>query len=1143
MKPVKIAHYGDLHLGASLQYGHTDPATGMNTRELDYNKIHDFIVDTAIREKVDVVIFPGDAFKHRNPSMTQQREFAKRIKKLTDAGIPVLLVVGNHDLCNDPNKATSLEIFDVLGDNNLVRVSRRAELVEIAGLQVITLPWFNRSSALTNEKYEGLSKDKINEDLGEIAAEIFGTLLAKADPKKPLIAAVHATVSGAKFGAERNVMLGQDVVIPYTIFTDPKVSYVALAHIHQHQTVGEDYIVYSGSPERIDFGEAEEKKGFIIANIEAGKRAEWEFVETPARDFVRLEIDAATREKIAWEEVSNKKKGAVVKAVVSGKKSDVEKFDFVNLEKTIKTAAPHWYAIVKDVQKEDRAQSSEHFAEMDPVEILEKYAESKDIKGKRKEQMIKIGSDIIKSIEKSAEARGHGGFVPLRLSLKNFASHENSVLDFSEFSLAVLSGENGAGKSSLIESLAWCIWGQSRSKSDDSLVRLGTDDMEVSLDFSLGEEVHRIIRKRSIRSGRGSTVLELQGKEGERWCALSGDTIKDTQQKIIDLIGMSYEVFCHSVYLRQGHSGDFTEAGPTQRKDVLAEVLSLGLWGDAEEEAKRMKKGLEGQKLIFEGKRQQFEEEISKEEEYKAELVEAEKAAAEAEEHYKEKRKSVEDLESAAKDIVTTKTRRDVYMNSLKRIEERLSQIKEENAQLDQVQESAQETLQNSAKIHDAVAKERAIEKEIDQLQKIQQRSLEQKQKKAEYDLTRQTAMQKKESLEKDIARLEEEKKEISQKGKALKEKLEAGEDCPLCGAEKNHQKKSPHIDLSKEIEEFRAKFSQKVSQQNALLQEIDAIEIPEEQEFEIPVFSENMLTDKKNALFEIRKLSQQLPQLESAQDRIKESEERKAKILGEELKLIAEKDDEQKKLDALPEIDESKLQELERMKEEESSLEQSKNNKMGMVSVCRHKLNKIEEQKESLKKLEEENKETIEECTVIEDLVNAFGKKGVQTMVIESVLPEIEESTNVILDRISNGKMSIRLSTVREKKSATKAEKENGGTQIETLDIYVCDDAGEREYELFSGGEAFRVNFALRVALSKILARRAGTRIKFLLIDEGFGALDEEGRSAFISAVQAVSDDFEKVIAITHIEEIKDAFDTKIIVEKLDQKSKISLL
>jgi len=181
----------------------------------------------------------------------------------------------------------------------------------------------------------------------------------------------------------------------------------------------------------------------------------------------------------------------------------------------------------------------------------------------------------------------------------------------------------------------------------------------------------------------------------------------------------------------------------------------------------------------------------------------------------------------------------------------------------------------------------------------------------------------------------------------------------------------------------------------------------------------------------------------------------------------------------------------------------------------------------------EASRKQSAEEKAIFDELRLAFGKKGIQAMIIEAAIPEIEFEANRLLGRMTEGRMHVRFETLRETLK---------GDTVETLDINIADELGTRPYELFSGGEAFRVNFAIRIALSKLLARRAGAQLQTLVIDEGFGTQDADGRERLVEAINSIQDDFARILVITHIEELKDAFPVRIEVTKTASGSQISL-
>jgi exonuclease SbcC len=232
------------------------------------------------------------------------------------------------------------------------------------------------------------------------------------------------------------------------------------------------------------------------------------------------------------------------------------------------------------------------------------------------------------------------------------------------------------------------------------------------------------------------------------------------------------------------------------------------------------------------------------------------------------------------------------------------------------------------------------------------------------------------------------------------------------------------------------------------------------------------------------------------------------------------------------------KLQEIEVRVAETETLERAADTivheLVGQRGELKNAIERCDQQQAERNKLFAEYKKAEDEKHIYDELASAFGKKGIQAMIIENVIPEIEEEANGLLARMTDGRMSVQFATQRDAKSTKSV--------IETLDINISDEIGTRAYELYSGGEAYRVNFAVRIALSKLLARRAGAQLQMLVIDEGFGTQDGQGREKLVGAIRSIQDDFEKILVVTHIEELKGEFPVRIDVEKKDTGSKITV-
>lgn len=290
-----MLHFADAHIDMA-NYGRHDPNTALPVRVMDFLNSLDQIVDSAVDESVDLVIFAGDAYKDRNPQPTFQREWGQRIMRLSQAGIPTVLLVGNHDKAPAAGRATTVQEFSTLDVPN-IHVADRLDFWEPDRLglpvQVITVPWISRSALMSREETAGKSLGDVLEMIESRLTEMISNFLQKADPELPLILAAHASVLGAKFGSERAVMLGHELVLSEAVVKDRRLDYVALGHIHKHQSLNggrQPPVVYSGSIERIDFGEAREKKGYVMAEV-GRDQTKWEFIPLKTRPFVDVFIE------------------------------------------------------------------------------------------------------------------------------------------------------------------------------------------------------------------------------------------------------------------------------------------------------------------------------------------------------------------------------------------------------------------------------------------------------------------------------------------------------------------------------------------------------------------------------------------------------------------------------------------------------------------------------------------------------------------------------------------------------------------------------------------------------------------------------------------------------------------------------------
>jgi len=380
---MKLLHFADIHIGME-NYAKLDPETGLSTRLLDFLNTFDFIVDIAISQKVDAVVFAGDAYKTRDPNPTQQRGFGERIKKIAKAGIPVILVVGNHDTPNAEGKANTLDIYSALEIDN-VWISRKPELLEIStnsgNLQIITLPWLHK------DEYKSVG-DKLK------------SLYDKIKSNSPAIFLSHCEVEGASYGSEKGMAIANDVTVPLPLLQDKRLSYVALGHIHKHQILSKDpLVVYAGSPHRIDFGEEKEDKGIILVDI--GKTTSFQFISTNCRKFLSIIVDLKPNDPnptqtILDEITKHEIKDCVVRLTINIPADCDREIQMDKIKKALSSA--HYIAgISRNVERAERLKidGQEEVERLTPIEALNKYFEAKKFSLERQKELEKYASQIL----------------------------------------------------------------------------------------------------------------------------------------------------------------------------------------------------------------------------------------------------------------------------------------------------------------------------------------------------------------------------------------------------------------------------------------------------------------------------------------------------------------------------------------------------------------------------------------------------------------------------------------------------------------------------------------------------------------------------------------------------------------------------
>jgi len=409
---IKLLHFADAHIDMA-NYGQHDAATGLPQRVMDFLKSLDVIVDTAISEKVDLVIFAGDTYRDRSPAPTFQREWGKRIMRLSRAKIPTLLLTGNHDVSPSQYRAHAIQEFDTLSPDYIHVVSSLKLLgpddLDGVPVQIIAIPWITRSGILSSLTADSSNEEDPQELIEQALNDWLDQTISGLAPDLPTILTAHASIAGAKFGSEQTVKIGRDVVLPPGLVANPALDYVALGHIHRYQDLNQGShppVIYPGSIERVDFGEINEEKGFIIAEIEKG-HTDYHWQQLPIRRFldyrVELEDLLGVNEKIMAALPSSEELAEAIVRLTLVYPSDLETLiDEARIYDHAQKAFA--FQLIKKPITEARTRLGDSFeaSSMTHAELLELYWKRQHIEDKdERERLQKLAEELISQSQSS----------------------------------------------------------------------------------------------------------------------------------------------------------------------------------------------------------------------------------------------------------------------------------------------------------------------------------------------------------------------------------------------------------------------------------------------------------------------------------------------------------------------------------------------------------------------------------------------------------------------------------------------------------------------------------------------------------------------------------------------------------------------
>jgi len=834
------------------------------------------------------------------------------------------------------------------------------------------------------------------------------------------------------------------------------------------------------------------------------------------------------------------------------------------------------------------------------------------------------------------------------------------TLSLESIHVACLSGNNGHGKTALLDSITWALWGKSRARTQEELIHQGQRNMRVELEFMAQDQRYKVTRiyGKTNRSSTGKTELNLSVLLGTDYTSIMGNTIRDTESQIIDIVKMDYETFISTSYLMQGDSSHFTKSKPTERKKILADVLELTYYDRLETLAKtksrNLKTKINSNKAIIEIRSQDVAikesiindlteaslsiEKLTPQLEKKSQqLSKLHKQEIELTSLITESRNITSSVQLAKAEVISFHDQKASQEEEIKHLQELLSQ----SEQIVNKQNLLKELRTESVDLSKSLLKTRDLEsrkielqhlidlenqnletrassiqgvidnqlkpsiKEIpDLLDQIEKSKVHSKYLAEKSQLFAQK-LSESEKISDHIRKLELENKSLhAQMDKTRKsfDQLEGSQAiCPLCTTPLSPMDRD-HVrnEYRRQGQESSHKFKQNIEMIQKLNEDKTALNVSLKESKE--QLDQNILSNERKIailntrLNECEKSSSELCKLnndlESLQQTLRNNShstesQKEIKQLSKKLNEIDynprrhnEVEKEIENLTPFSELAGSLYTAEENLRHLKTSLsghicainkinnniekwqlelnaitEKVKlySNTQNDITACKHEIDRFQEllssnqfirQKATLDlkniaTLENEIdlmasdvKTASEEANIYDELSAAFGKNGIQALMIERAVPQIQETANQLLTQLTDNRLSVKLELHEGRIDRLT------GVRSEELYINISDEIGTRSYETFSGGEAFRIDFAIRIALSKLLSARSGAPLPILFIDEGFGSQDSFGQERLIEAIQSIQGEFEKIIVITHIDQMKEQFEDTIEVVKTDQGS-----
>jgi exonuclease SbcC len=728
---------------------------------------------------------------------------------------------------------------------------------------------------------------------------------------------------------------------------------------------------------------------------------------------------------------------------------------------------------------------------------------------------------------------------PTQISLTNFLSYREETVDLATVSCAALVGENGSGKSSIVEALTWSLYGQGTKggvRELDNYITRGENEGRVDLQFRLHGATYRVVRGRSI--ARNKTTLELSIMDGDDWRVLSGKTIAETQAIIEQTLRMNYQTFISSAIVLQGQSDAFTANMTDQeRKEALAQILDLNLWDQMQERVREKGRATKAELNAVEQSRQRLLECSSGKPTLEArrrevveqvgtsavEIDQVTSEVADLEAQVRQKPALEQTVADVTREISRKSSEMEFADNEARRARGAIANAEAE-IQSKQTILAMREQIEAAADMEAEIATDvAAFDQKAQEYMRLTNTVATLENRVTSWDACRRETIGK---LEAGIG--------AASRQAATMDKVPCAGDvkatCPLLAGAKAAV--TEMADLQTKLNTIKTDANPHSAEWYDAVKARDAVG-----------YDANAHQAARAALQDIKRTSILKTDLDTSTARVTELEQRvvelrgnltafeqkRAGIFAEIQTLDVRRQSIQQELASITPAAmalTSRQATLTTLRQQEASLR----TELGRLEAALEQVAKAETE---LATIEEGAKVKRDQLTVYDLLDQACGKKaGVPALIVENAVPEIERLANDMLTKMAGGRLTVRLDT--------QAEGKTTGTMQEVLRITVLDGGAERPYQTYSGAERFMVDLALRVALSKFLAHRAGAEIRLFVLDEGLGACDQSNRQAVMAAIQTVAQEFGKTIVVTHIAELQDALPQRIEVTKGPDGSKV---